>query len=80
MLPHSEFKPPQDKEKMTTSEINFVVNNILLKQINALKEADDDFKQKMMISCAEILYGQEGMISTKRLARLLLYLMLMVKV
>ena len=79
-MPHSDFNPPENKEKALKSEINFVVNNILIKQLDALKEASDDFKQKMMISCAELLYGQEGMIATTRLSRLILYLMLMVKV
>ena len=62
--------------------INVVVNNILMRMINTMRapEVSDDMRQKVLMSICEVIYTQEKMISTRRLARIMLYLGALVQV
>ena len=40
-------------------------------------EASDEVRQKLMMQVAEILFGEEKMVSTKRLGRIMIYMTLL---
>jgi len=52
--------------KRIESQINFVVNNLLLKHITACSD-----KKQMLVYLAELLYSPDGFKSTKRCAKLM---------
>ena len=57
-----------------TVKINIVVNNILLRHLEQVGRADRDAKMRLLLALAEFIHGSTRMISTRRLARILLYL------
>lgn len=51
----------------TESQINFLINNMLLKMMEAYQD-----KQMMLICTAELLYSQDNFESTKRIAKIMI--------
>jgi hypothetical protein len=68
--------PAPEQEVNINGNINFLVNNLLLKQIMAAKESSLDFLQKLLISMSQVIMEQSRaeISSTQRLARILIYL------
>ena len=76
VLNQQELTELLESTELPIEKVNILVNNILLKHVMAMKDVADDTKQKFMMSLAEILYGEEKMISTKRLGRVMVYMSL----
>ena len=77
ILSQSEITDLLSTAEKPAEKVNIVINNILIKHVMAMKSASDDMKQKFMMSLAEIIYGEEKMISTRRLGRVMLYMSLL---
>ena len=76
VLNQQELTELLESTELPIEKVNILVNNILLKHVMAMKDVDDETKQKFMMSLAEILYGEEKLISTKRLGRIMVYMSL----
>ena len=74
MLNPEEIKAIVENTNMQAAKVNIVVNNLLLKQIKAMDHASDDQQRNLVMAIAEILFGEEKMISTKRLGRIMVYM------
>ena len=76
VLNQEELNELLESTELPIEKVNILVNNILLKHVMAMKDVEDETKQKFMMSLAEILYGEEKLISTKRLGRVMVYMSL----
>ena len=76
VLNEEELTQLLESTELPIEKVNILVNNILLKHVMAMKDVEDETKQKFMMSLAEILYGEEKLISTKRLGRVMVYMSL----
>lgn len=74
VLEPEEMEEELGKVDEYTTKINILVNNLLMKQVLAMEDASDQVKQNLTIAIAEIIYGEERIISTRRLSRIMIYL------
>jgi hypothetical protein len=60
---------------MAEARVNLLANNLLMKQIVAVKEAGEEQKQRLLMQVAELLYQDNGAksVSTRRLAKVMFY-------
>ena len=74
VLEPDEIEEELGKAAQPITKVNLLVNNLLMKQILAMEEASDQVRMNLMIAVAEVLYGEEKMISTRRLGRIMVYM------
>ena len=76
-MPHDQLNEMLEPLPTLKDKINVVVNNILLRHLEEIKDADKGSKMTLLLAMADVIHGGENMISTRRLARIVLYLALL---
>ena len=66
---------------MAEARVNLIINNLLVKQILATKDAHEDMRQKMLVQVAELLFTDDApkTISTRRLAKIMVFSALLLR-